>query len=332
MQSSSSHVRKEKLKRSASRNESRTLTLGVVIVLSFLSSAALLALERAVGIGWDFHPDAVTYATTSKDAYDAIVDNWAGVFNNGYYVLSYLLGESVIAITLMNMVLFALTNGLIYKWIKAGSSCKISDALMLLLLLNPYRMHLSTTMLKESLIIFLMILLIKSSYVTRTVAFLSMVVLRLASPVYLIALIPRKYIFYIVLIGLALTAVFWDVAFNRILEFNDQEMQLRDFDTVPTFQEFGFWGAIVRGIAWSLLSFTGAFALISPAPAFIPVAVGSIMTLVFVKKATGGYTIPLQLLIATALFGVMVTGFTAYIRYIYPILVAWPLIAIRRDD
>jgi hypothetical protein len=56
------------------------------------------------------------------------------------------------------------------------------------------------------------------------------------------------------------------------------------------------------------------------------------MTLVFLKKATGSFTIPLQLLVVTSLFGVMVTGCTAYIRYIYPVLIAWPLIALMKND
>lgn len=319
-------------KRSASHHKSGTLKFWGVVLLSFLTSAVVLGAERAVGIGWDFHPDSVHYATSSEEAYISIVDNWAGVFNAGYYVLSYFLGQSVVAITLMNMILFALTNGFIYKSIKDQSPYPISAYLLLLLLLNPYRIHLSTTMLKDTLIIFLMILLVRSSFATCTVSFLSLVVLRVASPVYLITLIPRRFIFYIALAGLALMAAFWDTVFGRILEFNEQEMQLRDFDRIPTFQELGFWGSIIRGITWSLLALSGTFALISPAPAFIPVAIGSVMTLVFLKKATGSYKIPLQLLIATSIFGVMVTGFTSYIRYIYPILVAWPLIVVIRND
>ena len=86
------------------------------------------------------------------------------------------------------------------------------------------------------------------------------------------------------------------------------------------------------GIVWSLLAVSGLFALVSPAPAYVPLAVGSIMTLVFLKKATGSFKIPLQLLVVTSLFGVMVTGFTAYIRYIYPVLIVWPLIALMKND
>lgn len=319
-------------KRSINPGLFRSLGFWWVVLLSLLCSLFLLGIERAVGINWDFHPDSVTYATSSEQAYNSITDNWLGLINNAYYVIAYFLGQSVINITAMNIFLFSITNGLIYKFIKEKSCYQVSYALLLLLLLNPYRVHLSTTLLKDTLIIFFMVLLIGSTLLTRVISFMSIFVLRVASPIYLIMLIPRRYIFYCVLAALALMSVYWDSAIGRILEFNEQEMQLRDFDRIPTFQEFGVLGSVLRGVIWSFLSFSGLFVLLSPAPAFVPVAIGSVMTLIFLKKSTGSYKIPLQLLIATSIFGVMVTGYTAYIRYIYPILVAWPVIAVIRND
>ena len=304
----------------------------LVVVLSFFTSALFLAAERAVGLGWDFHPDSLTYATTSDVAFFSIVDNWSEIFNNGYYVLAYLLGQSVIAITLMNMLVFAFTNGLIFKAVKRKSHFHITAALLLLLFLNPYRLHLSTTMLKDTLIIFFMVLLVSSTNTIRVVSLVSMVLLRIASPVYFIILIPRRFIFYITLAFALLATFYWDPVVGRILEFNEQDMQLRGFDTIPTFKEFGLSGSIVRGIVWSFLSLSGTFALVSPSLEFAPVAIGSIMTLVFVKKVTGSFKVPLQILVVTSIFGVMVTGFTAYIRYIYPVLVVWPLIVIAKND
>jgi hypothetical protein len=311
---------------------STALKFWLVFLLSFLASAVLLGLERAVGLGWDFHPDSVTYATTSETVYESIVENWFGLFNNGYYVVAYFLGESIAAITLMNMLVFALTNGFIYKLIREKSNYPVTEALMLLLLLNPYRVHLSTTLLKETLIIFLLILIVSSTNSARVLPIVGMFILRIASPLYLIVLMSKRLLFYGFLAVCLITVFYWDAALGRIIEFNVQEMRLRDFDTIPTFQEYGLWGAFLRGIVWSLLAVSGLFALVSPAPAYVPLAVGSIMTLIFLKKATGSFKIPLQLLVVTSLFGVMVTGFTAYIRYIYPVLIAWPLIALMKND
>ena len=311
---------------------STALKFWLVFLLSFLASAVLLGLERAVGLGWDFHPDSVTYATTSETVYESIVENWFGLFNNGYYVVAYFLGESIAAITLMNMLVFALTNGFIYKLIREKSNYPVTEALMLLLLLNQYRVHLSTTLLKETLIIFLLILIVSSTNSARVLPIVGMFILRIASPLYLTVLMSKRLLFYGFLAVCLITVFYWDAALGRIIEFNVQEMRLRDFDTIPTFQEYGLWGAFLRGIVWSLLAVSGLFALVSPAPAYVPLAVGSIMTLIFLKKATGSFKIPLQLLVVTSLFGVMVTGFTAYIRYIYPVLIAWPLIALMKND
>jgi len=311
---------------------STTLKFWLVFLLSFLASAVLLGLERAVGLGWDFHPDSVAYATTSEVIYESIVEDWFGLFNNGYYVVAYFLGENIAAITLMNMLVFALTNGFIYKLIREKSHYHVTEALMLLLLLNPYRVHLSTTLLKETLIIFFLILIVSSTNTARVFPIVGMFILRIASPLYLIVLMPKRLLFYGFLAVCLITVFYWDAALVRILEFNEQEMRLRYFDTIPTFQDYGFWGAFLRGIVWSLLAVSGLFALVSPAPAYVPLAVGSLMTLIFLKKATGSFKIPLQLLVVTSLFGVMVTGFTAYIRYIYPILITWPLIALMKND
>ena len=185
---------------------STTLKFWLVFLLSFLASAVLLGLERAVGLGWDFHPDSVTYATTSEAVYESIVENWIGLFNNGYYVVAYLLGESIVAITLMNMLVFALTNGFIYKLIREKSHYPVTGALMLLLLLNPYRVHLSTTLLKETLIIFLLILIVSSSNTARVLPIVGMFILRIASPLYLIVLMPRRLLFYGVLAVCLITA------------------------------------------------------------------------------------------------------------------------------
>jgi len=311
---------------------SATLKFWAVVGLSFLTSAVLLGVERVVGIGWDFHPDSMTYATLSEEVSQSIFDNWIELLNNGFYVIVYALGQSVFLTTLMNMLLFSISNGLIYKTVKEESLYPVSDVLMLLLLLNPYRMHLSTTMLKDTLIIFFMIQMVRATPATQIFSFVSMVILRIASPVYPILFMSRRLIVYAVLAGMALAVFNWDFVIGRIIEFNDQEMQLRDFDRIPTFQEYGYPGALIRGVVWGFLSFSGLFVLISPAPAFFPVAMGSVMTLFFLKKVTHSYKVPFSLLMATAVFGVMVTGFTAYIRYIYPLLVAWPLIALVKND
>lgn len=314
------------------RNSNLKLNFWTVVLLSFIVSTTLLLLERMLGIGWDFHPDSITYATESTNTYLAILENWPQIFNNSFYVVVHLLGESVFLVTFMNMLFFSLTNGLIYDFFKSKSNYKISTALALLILLNPYRIHLSTTMLKDTLIIFFLILQLKDGFLIRIISFISMFSLRIASPLYLIILIPRKLIFHAFFIFLILIIFFWDYGIDKLLELNAMELQLREFDKIPTFQEFGLWGALLRGITWSFFAFSGTFPLVNLSVPFIPVAFGSLMTLVFLKLVTGSYKVSAQLLIASFLIGLMITGFTAYIRYIYPILILWPLLMVSRSD
>lgn len=310
----------------------KLLKISSIVLFSLIMSAALLLIERMVGIGWDFHPDSYTYATTSEIVFNSISDDWVGLFNNGYYVVSYYLFQSIFLITLMNMILFSISNGLIYKYLIQNSLFNFNKILFLLLFLNPYRLHLSTTMLKDTMIIFFLILIITSGFTTRIFSFISLLALRVASPIYLLVFITNRNLFLLGIIFLFFFTISPDIILAKISDFNELEMKLRDFDRIPTFQDFGLIGSILRGLVWSFLAFTGLFAILSPAPAFVPVAVGSIMTLIFLKKVTGTFRIPLKLFVATSIFGVMVTGYTSYIRYIYPILVVWPLVVLCDND
>jgi hypothetical protein len=310
----------------------KSLKFWEVVLCSLFTSVILLCIERVVGIGWDYHPDSVFYATHSDEIYFNIVDDWLKVFNNGYYVVVHFLSQSVIVTTLMNMTAYSMTNAILYKTIKENSKYKIDFLLLMLLLFNPYRLHLSTTMLKDTLIILMMVLLVRGGIKTRAMSFFGLVLIRVASPIYIIALIPRRIFLYLIPAVLAVIYIMWPYVVLRVLEFNSQLMQFREFDNIPTFQDLGLLGAIIRGVVWSILGLSGVFAIVSPSPEFILVAIGPVITLIFIKKATGTYNIPLELLAAASIFGVMVTGYSSYIRYIYPLIVVWPIIAMKNND
>lgn len=304
----------------------------LVFLFSLVCSALMLSAERAAGIGWDFHPDSVTYATASVEMMEAIrQDGVLTAFNNGYYVWSYLLGMNVVVLTIANMLVYALSNVVIYRF----HSRHVSDALrgnmawlLLLLLLNPYRLHLSTTILKDTLIIFLVLMMSVSSF-KRALLFLPLsCLLRLASPLYLLIFASRRLAFAMVVSAALLGFLYFESIADALLAFNEAEMRLREFDNIPTFQEFGMVGVLLRSITWPLLAVTGFFAILSPAAAFFPVALGSIFNLIYIYKTTHSLTLPVGAMLAMMAFGAMVTGYTAYIRYIYPLLVALPIVAL----
>jgi hypothetical protein len=199
-------------------------------------------------------------------------------------------------------------------------------------LLNPYRLHLSTAVLKDTLILFFAVCFATRASITLPITVFAATTLRLASPLYVIALVPTRIALLIAAIGCIAAGVYIDVLLPRILEFNAQEMQLRSFDNVPTFQEFGLWGVAVRCLLWPAFAFSGAFVVISPSLAYIPVAIGSVMTVAYIRLAAGSFTLPVSLLLSAMLFAAMVTGFTAYIRYIYPLIVIWPLLVVQKRE
>jgi len=133
----------------------------IVFVFSFFFALLLLMAERLIGIGWDFHPDSVTYVTESTTVSKAIFEGQlSDLINNAYYVVCYFLNESIFDITLFNLTLYSITNIFLAKvhWGFDSGRKNIFSIFLLLLLLNPYRAHLATTVLKDTLIIFLVVI------------------------------------------------------------------------------------------------------------------------------------------------------------------------------
>jgi len=307
----------------------------IVFLFSLICSALMLSAERAVGIGWDFHPDSVTYATASGEMMAAIREEGIlTAFNNGYYVWSYFLGMNVVALTFANMVVYSLTNVAIYRFhalhvSKSQHGKATWLLLLLLLLLNPYRLHLSTTVLKDTFIIFLVMMMAVSNFKKALLLLPLAGFFRLASPLYLLMFAKRQMVIAMFFPAALVGLLYYQNILDVLLTFNEADMQLREFDRIPTFQEFGLVGVLIRSATWPLLAITGLFVILSPAAAFFPVALGSIFNQLYIYKTTRSLLIPAGAMLALMAFGAMVTGFTAYIRYVYPLLVALPIVVLR---
>lgn len=298
-----------------------------VLFLSIIASLTMLVVERIVGIGWDYHPDSLTYATTSATTVDALSYGpfWS-YFNNGYYVVVWLLGESVFAVTVMNMMLFGVANMLMYRAhvAHAHMSTRCDRLAIWLLLLNPYRLHLSTTMLKDSLLILLAVLSAPSA-----LRFLKMLVFmaffRIAAVLYGLLHLRGKYLGLACVVGIAVIFIFPRFVFDLILSSNEKELIFRDFDAVPTFQSLGLLGALLRATTWPLFAISGTFLFLSPSAMYAPVAMGAWLTLLYFLLVLKSIRVPVGLYFALFSFGILVSGFTSYIRYVYPLLTIWPL-------
>lgn len=306
----------------------------IVFFVSFAAALLFLGLERLAGIPWDFHPDAVTYATLSDATVRGILaKNYLLIPNNGYYFWASFLGMSIFLMTAANMLFFSVTNVMLFRFHSYFFSERQSSpgwfAGLLILMFNPYRLHLSTTVLKDTVIVMLVVLLItnrrKLSYLTLPF----LIFFRIASVFYAVTKLSRRKLIWLLVAGLLVSPFFTDALGGRLLEFNSADMQLREFDRIPNFRNLGLFGTLARAGLWPVLAVTGAFAAISPALAFFPVALGSIMNQIYCKTMTGSFAFPLAVIVPMAIFAALVTGYTAYIRYVYPLLVVLPIIAVQ---
>jgi len=152
---------------------------------------------------------------------------------------------------------------------------------------------------------------------------------RLASIIYGFMHLKRRYYSTFILLCLVSLFFFSTAISDFVLAFNDSDMVLRKFDAIPTFQNFGELGILFRAIAWPVLAVSGTFVVVSPALEYLPVALGSVFTQMYCYLMSGKFQLPIGLLLALIVFAVLVTGFTAYIRYIYPLLTVIPIVAFK---
>ena len=305
-----------------------------VFLYSVAAVVLMLILERAAGIGWDYHADSVTYATMSFDTVSAILDQGVvGIANSGYYFIASALGQSIPLIIAYNILLFSITNLLIAEmhWRNTSAGRRVLSWPLLLLLLNPYRIHLASTLLKDTTLIFLLVIIIQETKYAW-VAWGPLFLIRVVSALYFIALMPKRYWRYLIALMALLFYYFPEALIGQLDESNATDLNFRDFDTIPTFQEFGVLGSIMRGLTWPLLAISGTFALVSPAIAFIFVSAGCVMNIIYSWKCWHRSPISLGVLVPMFVFAVLAPGFTSYIRYVYPLIVVAPLLILRGRD
>lgn len=309
-----------------------------IFLLSVAMAILMLFIERSFGITWDFHPDSVTYAMTSIDVFNVILNNdWLLALNNGYYMWVALLNESIWLVTTGNIIMFSITNVMIYSiHARYGHTMHVSGGasafVLMLLLANPYRLHLATTMLKDSMIILMTVYIGTRPWRKAGVMIPALILVRIAGAIYLALKLSRRQLLSLLLVSVILASIFSSILSQTLLEFNGADMRLRDFDQIPNFIDLGLAGPLLRSMTWPFLAITGGFAVLSPAAAFIPVAVASVMSLAYCFITTRRLLPPLAVIVPMAVFAAIVTGYTAYIRYIYPLMVVLPLIVISQHS
>ena len=307
----------------------------VVFFGSVAMAALFLAIERIAGIPWDFHPDSITYATLADDTVRSILaQSYFSILNNGYYFWASLLGMSVFWMTTANIIMFASTNVALFRFherycINGQASARWLIALSLLMV-NPYRLHLATTALKDTMILLIVVLMALGRRRVTPWLLPFLLALRVASAFYLLIKLKRNQLFQLLFVAILASLFFANELSDRLLDFNAADMQFREFDKIPNFRPLGLFGTLARAVTWPALAITGTFAVVSPALAFFPVAIGSITNQIYCRLATGRFAAPLAVLVPMAIIAALVTGYTAYIRYAYPLLAVLPIVAVQQ--
>ena len=309
-----------------------------IFYISLAASFALLCIERLIGIDWDFHVDSITYATTANDiAKELSEDGILRLINGAYYVIVSFLDQNIAYVTIYNAFLFASTNFIIstviYKYYR-NRNIEI-NWIYYAYLFNPYRLHLSTTLLKDTTVIFLLSTLFLG--LTIAVPFLiSLVFVRVASVFYLLSFLDKKKLIYIAIILAILlfnVPFVHDLIINRLDESNTVNIRARDYDLVPNWQSLGYFGSFLRALIWPFLAFTGLFVLFSPVPELIIVSFGSIVNIFLIRMIFRNH-LPFtsSLYLACSIIAIIAPGFNAFIRYIYPLVALSPLFILRDSN
>jgi len=318
-----------------------------IFVLSIIYALGVLVAERFVGMGLDFHPDALNYLRIGASSRwdDLIFDplNFIGSFY--YFVVALMVADPDLVIGL-NMVVYAITNFSIFSAIKNSGLIQNQlawMAILAILLLDPYRVHLAVHPLKDSFVLLLVVLLVNNKsifrfliilifglfFTNRYFIYFSFIALLFFSHAFSFSISTNRLrsLFTLPLVSLCsivflfLFIHYYPVLLGSLSVGQGANMQFRSFDTIPSFYHLGYpISEILRSISWPLILISGGFAIFSVtyAVAITPVIA---LWLILLKR---GLSIQFFLVLAfCGCFGFVVSGFSTYIRYCYPVLISF---------
>tara|TARA_B110000003_G_scaffold274078_1_gene313126 strand:- start:5097 stop:6110 length:1014 start_codon:yes stop_codon:yes gene_type:complete len=315
-----------------------------VFVLSIFSCLLVLFIERNLGISWDFHPDAVFYINNAEAVTNSI-GKFTSVINNGFYYVVNFFNSDIKTIIYLNILIYSITNlvlAIFYLNNCQSYSKSFHSLLFLLVLFNPYRLHLADHVLKDSIVIALLVFFAVSQHrPLKLTHFILLFFFRIGSFIYLIAFIrfkeilktnlPTLIFFTLFILGMVIYS--WD----RVLEITfdttaSPDMSFREFDLVPNFYELHLLGSILRALLWPFLYMTGTFIFISPSIMYFPIALGAFILQLWCITHFKKLGIYLSIYISMGIFAFIVTGFTSFIRYSMPLFTIIPIIMIQRES
>jgi hypothetical protein len=318
------------------------------LTLSFLT----LFVERYVGINWDYHPDSVYYINNSLDFVNQRLQHSPTIFffDGFYFFVVYFFNSKLNYVILFNIILYSYTNALIYKILKNKLNFNYFHLGTIVLLLSPYRLHLSTTLLKETLVIFFFISIFYSSFFLKIVSLIFLIFTRNAAIIYLFIFLRyslfflknfnSKIFFLIIFTSLLFLFIYSDLILNYLNNYliklklwdyivnmhNNLPHKVRTFDNVENFSSLGNWGILIKAIFWPILLLTGTLIFFSPSIEFILISLAALINLMYCKIYLKSSPFELLSFLVLVIIATLTSGYSTFIRYSYPIITVIPII------
>ena len=318
--------------------------------LSLLICSFFYFFEGIIGIDRFYHPDSIYYLKT-KNEIDIIkiLSKPFSLQQMGYSYYTSLIGNNYYLLILTNFILYSLTNVLIFEKVFKKNFKKFSNIkaifLFYLLFLEPYRLHLSSHVLKETFLIFFIIFIITTNIkILKILCLILLEILRKNSWIYLLIFINLKkfkyildfnkklsLIIFITLITLVIACQLilksnlaefflkdFEYVINLIKKFDNKQMPLRLYDHVPNFKNYDFpIGFIIKNVTWPLFLLTGSFIFFVSSYLFKFLGLVLVLNhfiIYFISKKT---YINFGLILVLILISVYTSSFTSMFRYSY---------------
>ena len=324
------------------------------LIISVLASFVILFLERKfLNISSTFHPDTSHYLkyykhykTLSIDySFITNIQNYFKHFfsNSLFYTIVNFFHElekinsfssPYRNIVKFNILIYAITNALIlFFYLKKNTEINYLKLFgILFFCFLPYKLHLSVSVLKETLLIFLLsIYVIFPGKISLIISFFFGTPLRSSFGMYYLVLVDfnknffkKNYLIILLLVYACIILFIKQVYlsnFEGIFEYiesrNLASMGGREFDKVPKFNEFGLIGSIIRMLIWPILFLTGGFAFFADNIFMLLISAEVILLQILMFTVKRKFLFSFGFLLFLFLVSLYVNTYSSFIRYSY---------------
>ena len=313
----------------------------IIFFCSIILSLIFLKFENFVGVGSDYHPDSIHYLNFKLSFSD---NNFflflKQLYGRGFYFWVKILNYNYYYIIAFNILFFALTNVIFFSFFKKNLNEFDFKSYLLLtaVILMPYKLHLSVHVLKETIIIFLFILIIfKSNKYFKFIFFLMVLIFRKFSIVYLIVFLNIKKIllmtnlnikkkiiiffstsiFIFVILNIATYHLYNSSVIEIIYSWSIKDMGGRNYDSISNFSNYGLTGVFLKAILWPIIFLSGIFVFLSFNFFYFILFLEIVFLNMFYYYKYKKILFLLEIYSTLLLITFYVSSFTAYFRYSY---------------